>query len=151
MLKIPLTLAIVAGMETAVGESTFTIPINNIRQSFKVSQEEIIRSVDGKEMIKKMDEFLPIVRLHQLYGIESKYTSFEDGILIWVEAGDKAYCLFVDELVGEQQVVVKPLPSYLNNYNIKDSGIAGCTIMGNGNISLILDILNLYAVSNGRF
>ncbi len=151
MLKIPLTLAIVAGMETAVGESTFTIPINNIRQSFKVSQDEIIRNVDGKEMIKKMDEFLPIVRLHELYGIDSRYTNFEDGILIWVEAGDKGYCLFVDELIGEQQVVVKPLPSYLNNYNIKDSGIAGCTIMGNGNISLILDILNLYAVSNGRF
>ncbi|MDO4711398.1 MAG: chemotaxis protein CheA [Peptostreptococcaceae bacterium] len=150
MLKIPLTLAIVAGMETAVGDSTFTIPINNIRQSFKISADEVIRGVDGKEMIKKMDEFLPIIRLHELYDIEARHTDPEDGILIWVEAGDLGYCLFVDELIGEQQVVVKPLPSYLNNYNIKNSGIAGCTIMGNGNISLILDIPNLYAISNGR-
>ncbi|MDO5062185.1 MAG: chemotaxis protein CheA [Peptostreptococcaceae bacterium] len=150
MLKIPLTLAIVAGMETAIGESTFTIPINNIRQSFKISADEVIRSVDGKEMIKKMDEFLPIIRLHELYDLEARHTALEDGILIWVEAGDHGYCLFVDELIGEQQVVVKPLPSYLNNYNIKNSGIAGCTIMGNGNISLILDIPNLYAISNGR-
>lgn len=150
MLKIPLTLAIVAGMETAIGESTFTIPINNIRQSFKISADEVIRSVDGKEMIKKMDEFLPIIRLHELYDLQARHTALEDGILIWVEAGDHGYCLFVDELIGEQQVVVKPLPSYLNNYNIKNSGIAGCTIMGNGNISLILDIPNLYAISNGR-
>lgn len=151
LLKIPLTLAIVAGMETAVGESTFTIPINNIRQSFKISADEVIRSVDGKEMIKRMDEFFPIVRLHELYQIDSRYKNLEDGILIWVESGDRGYCLFVDELIGEQQVVVKPLPSYLNNYNIKNSGIAGCTIMGNGDISLILDIPNLYAVSNGSF
>ncbi len=151
LLKIPLTLAIVAGMETAVGESTFTIPINNIRQSFKISADEVIRNVDGKEMIKKMDEFFPIIRLNELYHIESKYTNLEDGILIWVEAGDRGYCLFVDELIGEQQVVVKPLPTYLNNYNIKNSGIAGCTIMGNGNISLILDIANLYAMSNSMY
>ena len=56
----------------------------------------------------------------------------------------RALCLFVDELLGEQQVVVKPLPSYLSRFNIKQSGIAGCTILGDGNISIILDISNLY-------
>ena len=151
ILKIPLTLAIVAGMEISVGSSTFTIPITNIRQSFKVETGEIIRDTNGKEMIKKMDEFLPIVRLHQLYNIESKHENVEDGILIWVESGDIAYCLFVDELIGEHQVVVKPLPSYLNNFSIKNSGIAGCTIMGDGNISLILDIPNLYAIANSMY
>ncbi len=150
-LKIPLTLAIVAGMETAVGESNFTIPINNIRQSFKATAGEVIRGVDGREMIKKMDEFYPIVRLHELYAIPSRATRIEDGILIWVEAGDKGCCLFVDELIGEQQVVVKPLPAYLGSYDVKNSGIAGCTIMGNGSISLILDIPNLYAVSNSGY
>ena len=67
--------------------------------------------------------------------------------MIWVEASDKSYCLFADELLGEQQVVVKALPTYLNSFNIKDSGIAGCTIRGDGNISIILDILNLYEAS----
>ncbi len=150
-LKIPLTLAIVAGMETAVGDSTFTIPITNIRQSFKLEASEIIRDTNGKEMIKRMDEFFPIVRLHNLYAIEPRHENLEDGILIWVESGDTGYCLFVDELVGEHQVVVKPLPSYLNNFSIKNSGIAGCTIMGDGNISLILDIPNLYNVANSMY
>ena len=143
-LKIPLTMAIVDGMEIAVGNSIFTIPINNIRQSFKVSSDEIIRNVNNTEVIKRMDEFYPVIRLHELYNLETNITNVEDGIIIWVESGDKSYCLFVDELLGEQQVVVKPLPSYLNSFNIKNSGVAGCTILGDGNISIILDVLNLY-------
>ena len=63
---------------------------------------------------------------------------------MYLESGELSYCLFVDELLGEQQVVVKPLPSYLSRFNIKQSGIAGCTILGDGNISIILDISNLY-------
>ena len=143
-LKIPLTMAIVDGMEIAVGKSIFTIPIHNIRQSFKVSASEIIHNVDNSEVIKRMDEFYPVFRLHELYGLQTDVTNIEDGIIIWVEAGDKSYCLFVDELLGGQQVVVKPLPAYLNDFNIKNSGIAGCTILGDGNISVILDISNLY-------
>ncbi len=146
-LKIPLTMAIVDGMEIAVGDSIFTIPITNIRQSFKASAADIISDASNGEVIKRMNEFYPIFRLHELYNIPTKITNIEDGILIWVEASDKSYCLFVDELLGEQQVVVKPLPTYLNSYNIKDSGIAGCTILGNGNISIILDILNLYLMA----
>ncbi|MGB5822835.1 MAG: chemotaxis protein CheA [Proteocatella sp.] len=147
-LKIPLTLAIVEGMETAVGKSIFTIPINNIRQCFRVSNQEIIHDVAGREIVKRMDEFYPVIRIHDLYSIDTEVKNIEDGILIWVESGDRSYCLFVDELIGEQQVVVKPLPSYLNNYNIKNSGIAGCTILGDGNISIILDILNVYTLSH---
>lgn len=147
-LKIPLTMAIVDGMEVSVGKSMFTIPISNIRQSFKAEKEDIILDANGNEIIKCMDEFYPIVRVHSLYNIDTEITNIEDGILIWVEASDKSYCLFVDELLGEQQVVVKPLPSFLSNFNIKDSGISGCTILGDGNISIILDILNLYGVSH---
>ncbi len=143
-LKIPLTMAIVDGMEIAVGKSIFTIPIHNIRQSFKISASEIIHNVDNSEVIKRMDEFYPVFRLHEIYGLQTDITNIEDGIIIWVESGDKSYCLFVDELLGGQQVVVKPLPAYLNDFNIKNSGIAGCTILGDGNISIILDIANLY-------
>lgn len=150
-LKIPLTMAIVDGMEIAVGKSIFTIPINNIRQSFKVSADEVIHDASRGEIIKRMDEFYPIIRIHELYNIETEITNIEDGILVWVESSDKSYCLFVDELLGEQQVVVKPLPVYLNSFNIKNSGIAGCTILGDGDISIILDILNLYTVSNNLF
>ncbi|MEY8356473.1 chemotaxis protein CheA [Lachnospiraceae bacterium 54-53] len=150
-LKIPLTMAIVDGMEIAVGKSVFTIPIANIRQSFKVKNEEVIYDTDGNEIIKCMNQFYPILRIHRLYNIETEITSIEDGILIWVESGDKSYCLFVDDLLGEQQVVVKPLPVYLNSFNIKDSGISGCTILGDGNISIILDVLNLYAAAHNQY
>lgn len=146
-LKIPLTMAIVDGMEIAVGKSIFTVPIANIRQSIKVSNEDVVYDAEGNEIVKCLDEFYPIIRVHQLYNIDTEVTSIEDGILIWVEASDTSYCLFVDELLGEQQVVVKPIPSYLNGFNIKNSGISGCTILGNGNISIILDILNLYEMA----
>lgn len=150
-LKIPLTMAIVDGMEISVGKSVFTIPIANIRQSFKVKNEEVIYDTEGNEIVRCMNQFYPIFRIHRLYNIETEITSIEDGILVWVESGDKSYCLFVDELLGEQQVVVKPLPVFLNSFNVKDSGISGCTILGDGSISIILDVLNLYAASQNQY
>jgi two-component system chemotaxis sensor kinase CheA len=66
-----------------------------------------------------------------------------DGILVMVEADNDSICIFADGLIGEQQVVVKPVPSYLSQYVSKDSGVAGCAILGDGKISLILDILEL--------
>lgn len=143
-LKIPLTMAIMDGMEVSVGGSIFTIPILNIRQSFKISENDLIRDASGGEMFKCMGNFYPVIRMGDLYQIDGGVTSVADGILIWLEAGEKSYCLFVDELLGEQQVVVKPLPGYLNRFNVKSSGIAGCTILGDGNISIILDVSNLY-------
>ncbi|EEG74081.1 chemotaxis protein CheA [[Clostridium] hylemonae] len=150
-LKIPLTLAIVNGMEISIGKNVFTIPIAHIRQSFKAEQKDIILDASGHEMIKCMDEFFPIVRIHDMFNMEEGYTNIEDGILIWVEASDKSYCMFVDQLLGEQQVVVKPLPSYLNNFNIKHSGISGCTILGDGNISIILDVASVYTAAQEMF
>ncbi|MCI8295788.1 MAG: chemotaxis protein CheA [Lachnospiraceae bacterium] len=146
-MKIPLTLAIMDGMKVTVGDSIFTIPIANIRQSFKVTADEIIRDENGNEMVERMDSFYPVIRLHQFYNIETQITDPADGILMWVEASDRSFCLFVDELIGEQQVVVKPLPAFLNCFELKNYGITGCTILGDGNISIILDILSLHAAA----
>ena len=144
-LKIPLTMAIMDGMEVSVGSSIFTIPIHNIRQSFRISDQDLIRDAAGGEMFKCMGNYYPVIRMRDLYRMDAGVTNIEDGILIWLDAGEHSYCLFVDELLGEQQVVVKPLPSYLNRFSIKSSGIAGCTILGDGNISIILDVSNLCA------
>lgn len=141
--NIPLTLAIADGMQMRVGDSIFTIPISNIRQSFKVKGEEIARQADGSEMVERMGKFYPVVRIYDLLSVETQVKDIEEGILIWVESGGKSYCLFVDQLIGEQQVVVKPLPTYLNRFDAKESGISGCTILGNGNISIILDVVSL--------
>lgn len=142
-IKIPLTLAIVDGMEIAVAKDTFTIPITSIKQTFKLSDStQVLYDTNGTEMIMMRGECFPVIRLHQIYGIDTEVTNLEDGIFIMVENEQKAACIFVDYLVGEQQVVVKPFPLFLSRYNIKGSGLAGCTIMGDGNISLILDINN---------
>ena len=72
--------------------------------------------------------------------IIASITDIADGILVLVDAGDHSACLLADSLIGKFQVVVKPLPSYLNRFDVKRSGISGCTIMGNGNISLIINV-----------
>ncbi len=144
-LKIPLTMAIMDGMEVSVGGSIFTIPINNIRQSFKVTAQDLIYDPNRDEMIKCMDQFYPIIRLKNFYHLEKGFEDIGDGILIWVGDDETSYCLFVDELIGEHQIVVKPLPAYVNAFNIKNYGITGCTILGDGSISIILDVANLYS------
>ena len=143
-MKIPLTMAIMDGMEVSVGESIFTIPINNIRQTFKVTKDEIVYDSSSGEMIKVMDNYYPIIRARDLYRLPGGVTDIEEGVLIWLEAGGYSYCLLVDELMGQQQVVVKQLPAYVNSYNMKDYGINGCTLLGDGSISIILDVANLY-------
>jgi two-component system chemotaxis sensor kinase CheA len=147
-LKIPLTMAIMDGMEVSVGESIFTVPISNIRQIFKASDMHIIQDETHGEMIKIVDNFYSIVRAKDFYSIAGGVDNFSDGVLLWVEAGDNSFCLFVDQLIGEQQVVVKPLPDYVNNFGIKSSGISGCTILGDGSISIILDVANIYTAQN---
>ena len=147
-LKIPLTMAIMDGMEVSVGESIFTVPISNIRQIFKASDMHIIQDETHGEMIKIVDNFYSIVRANRFYNIDNAAETFDDGVLLWVESGDNSFCLFVDKLIGEQQVVVKPFPEYINNFGIKNSGISGCTILGDGSISIILDVANIYTAQN---
>ena len=142
-IKIPLTLAIVDGMEIAVKHDTFTIPITSIKQSFKLSEDtQLLTDTDGSEMIMLRGDCYPIIRLHEVYGIDTEVVNLEDGIFVQVENENKTACIFVDQLIGEQQVVVKSFPPFLNRYNLKDAGFSGCTIRGDGSISLILDINN---------
>ena len=150
-IKIPLTLSIMDGMKVTVGRSIFTIPIANIRQSFKITADEIIYDENGNEMVERIGGFYPIVRLHRFYNIDTEVMNPEDGILIWVETSDHSFCLFVDDLIGEQQVVVKPFPAFLNCFELKNYGIGGCTILGDGNISIILDIPSLHTATLESF
>ncbi len=142
--KIPLTLAIVNGMKISVGGTMFTIPIKNIRQSFKAKDENIMYDTDMHEIILMRDHYYPVVRLHRTYHLDTKVTDVGSGIMLLVGTHDNSYCIFADALLGEQQVVVKPLPAYLNQFKVKKSGIDGCAILGDGSISLILNVQNLY-------
>lgn len=145
--KIPLTLAIIASMEIKVGSNVYAIPINNIRESFKATQKQLLTDPDGNEMIMIRGVCYPIIRLHKIFHLQDAQTSITEGILLLVDSGDRLACILADELLGKHQVVVKPLPVYLSRYAAKGVGIAGCTILGDGSISLILDvqgILNQY-------
>lgn len=143
-LKIPLTLAIMDGMELAVGGSVFTMPITSIKQSFKFSKDQqLVRDTDGSEMIMLRGECFPLIRLHEIFQIPTEVTELSEGIVMQIENGDQIACIFADELLGEQQVVVKPFPAFLNQYSIKQLGLSGCSILGDGSISLILDANSL--------
>lgn len=141
-LKIPLTLAIIEGMNIRVGSSRFTIPITSIKESFKPAAKDCYKDPDLNEMVMVRGKSYPILRMHQHFRIEKTETVLADGILIMVEDEDKEICLFADELLGQQQVVVKALPHYIKSMK-KILGLAGCTLLGDGSISLILDVSGL--------
>ena len=138
-LKIPLTLAIIDGMKLKVGESCYTVPIISIKESLRPLLKDIIRDPDGNEMLMVRGECYPIIRLHEYFGVETSVTDFGDGIMIIVEVDERRLCIFGDELLGQQQVVVKSLPAYIQKIR-RIEGLAGCTLLGDGSISLILDI-----------
>lgn len=137
-LKIPLTLAIIDGMNINVGSSRYTIPTNAIMESFRPKENDIITDPEGNEMVMVRGDCYPILRLHRLFGVKTAITDFSEGILIMAEQDGKRYCLFADGLLGQQQVVVKTLPKYIMNKRLI-RGLSGCTLLGDGSISLILD------------
>lgn len=137
-MKIPLTIAILDGMNVSVGDMRLTVPISAICESFKPRSEDVLSDTQGNEMIMVRGECYAIFRLHRQWGIETDVTNLTDGILMMVEQDGKKRCLFVDKMIGRQQVVVKALPNYVKRTNLF-SCLSGCTLLGDGSISLILD------------
>ncbi len=135
-LRIPLTLAIMEALLVNVGVETFALPLMNVSETFRVSSAAVSKTMDGLEMIKVRDEILPVFRIHELYNIKPRFTDLERGIILIVESRSKKFCLFADELIGQQQAVIKGLSEYIG----KVPGIIGCMILGDGGIGLILDI-----------
>ena len=139
-LKIPQTLAIIEGMIVKMGGAKYALPIMTLRESFRLSDQEVFTDPNGNEMITVRDECYNIVRLYEHFGVENAITDLHEGILMIVENGDESICMFVDELVGEQQIVFKSIPKYVK----KIRGISGCTLLGNGDISLIIDVAGFF-------
>jgi two-component system chemotaxis sensor kinase CheA len=141
-LKIPLTLAIIDGMNIKVGNSCYTVPTVSIRESFRPREEDIFRDPSDNEMIMVRGQCYEIRRLHEMFRVKTDITRLSEGIFLMVEQEDKRLCLFADELLGQQQVVVKALPQYIRNFQ-KIKEFSGCTLLGDGSISLILDIAHI--------
>lgn len=134
-LKIPLTLAIIDGIVMKVGVSSFVLETGMIKQFVRVSEDMMIHEPNGEEYIMIREECFPVLRLGKWYGIQNYEYSVEEGIMLILEVEEKKICLFVDKLIGEQEIVVKPIPSYIK----KVKGLSGCTQLGDGSIALILD------------
>lgn len=138
-LKIPLTLAIIDGIVMETGDSSFVMETGVIKEFVRVKEDMMIHEPNGDEYIMIRGECFPVLRLGKWYGLEHYQESVENGIMLILEADDKKVCLFVDRLIGEQEIVVKPIPSYIK----KVKGLSGCTQLGDGSIALILDPVGL--------
>lgn len=141
-LKIPLTLAIIDGMNIRVGSAKYTLPTTSIRETFQAKASDLIRDLEGKEMIMVRGECYPVLRLHELFSVSTDTTDLTKGIMLMIEQDEKCLSLFADELLGQNQIVVKALPSYMKGINKVDS-LSGCTLLGDGSISLILNVSGL--------
>ncbi|SFF93200.1 CheA signal transduction histidine kinase [Duganella sp. CF458] len=138
-ISLPLTLAILDGMLIQTGDEVYILPLGFVLESLQPAPEDV-KEISGKgRVIKVRGEYLPLIPLYQIFEIAPRFTDPCQGILVIVETEGKKACLFVDELVGQQQVVVKNLES---NYR-KVTGISGATILGDGGVSLILDVTAL--------
>lgn len=134
-LKIPLTLAIIDGIVMETGNCSFVMETGVIKEFVRVKSEMMIQEPNGEEFIMIRGECFPVLRLGKWYGLKEYQESVENGMMLILEVEDKKVCLFVDRLIGEQEIVVKPIPSYIK----KVKGLSGCTQLGDGSIALILD------------
>ncbi|SDM34298.1 two-component system, chemotaxis family, sensor kinase CheA [Janthinobacterium sp. OK676] len=138
-ISLPLTLAILDGMSIRVGDEVYILPLGFVIESLQPAVEDI-KDISGKgQVVKVRGEYLPLIPLYQMFDIAPRFTSPSEGICVILETEGRKAALFVDDLVGQQQVVVKNLES---NYR-KVVGISGATILGDGGVSLILDVAAL--------
>jgi two-component system chemotaxis sensor kinase CheA len=138
-IALPLTLAILDGMSVSLGDSVYVIPLNLIVETLQPRAEDI-KTVTGEgRMVHVRGEYLPIIALHSLFNHKTDITDPTQGVLVLLESDGKKSALFVDRLVGQQQVVIKSLET---NFK-KIPGVSGATIMGDGSVALILDVAAL--------
>ena len=138
-LVIPLTLAIINGIVVQVGDSPFVIETASIKEFVRVGEDSLIYEPSGEEYIVLRGECYPFIRLNQRYGLPNSVDKVEEGIVVVLEHEGSQVCVLIDKLLQEQEIVVKPIPSYVK----KIKGLSGCTQLGDGSIALILDIAGL--------
>ncbi|MDT8398932.1 MAG: chemotaxis protein CheW [Pseudomonadales bacterium] len=137
---LPLTLAILEGMLVRAGGETFVLPLLAVRELLQPAAGDIYSLSGDDAMLKVREEYLPVISVHESMGISGARRGVQDSIAVIVESGSKRFVLLVDELVGQQQVVVKNLES---NYR-KVRGVSAATILGDGRVAMILDVAELH-------
>jgi two-component system, chemotaxis family, sensor kinase CheA len=136
---LPLTLAILDGMSVKVGSEIFILPLNFVMESLQPAADDIYTVAGGERVVRVRGEYLPLVALHQVFNVEGARTEPTQGIVTIMQTEGRRFAMLVDELVGQQQVVVKNLET---NYR-KVHGISAATILGDGRVALIVDVAAL--------
>ncbi|MBY8604122.1 chemotaxis protein CheA [Burkholderia arboris] len=136
---LPLTLAILDGMSVKVGNEIFILPLNFVMESLQPSTDDIYTVGNGERVVRVRGEYLPLVALHEVFSVEDARTDPTQGIVTIMETEGRRFAMLIDELVGQQQVVVKNLET---NYR-KVHGISAATILGDGSVALIVDVAAL--------
>jgi two-component system chemotaxis sensor kinase CheA len=142
----PLTLAIINGLVVAVGEHRYILPIFSVREMLRPTRDMLFTVQGRQEMILIRGELLPLVRLYQRFGVQPGTEDLCQGVLVVAEFGDTQFCLFVDDLVGQQEIVIKSLDESFDGC----SGLAGCAILGDGRVGLILDVASVFTEKPSR-
>lgn len=146
-IRLPLTLAILDGQLVRVGQEIYILSLLSIVESLRVSAKQV-NSLAGKaEVYKLRDEYIPVLRLYDLFSIPDTTTRLEEGLLVIVEGDGQKIGLFVDELLSQQQIVIKSLEG---NYK-SVAGVSGATILGDGSVALILDVAGLIKLSHTQY
>ncbi|MCS2610260.1 chemotaxis protein CheA [Halomonas dongshanensis] len=140
---LPLTLAILDGMSIRVGGETFILPLSTVLESLQPAKDDMYAMAGDDVVLKVRDEYLPVIAIHEVLDVENAITDPTKSIAVIVQGEGRRYAMLVDELVGQQQVVVKNLE---DNYR-KVPGISAATILGDGSVALILDITGLHRLS----
>ncbi|WP_227368288.1 chemotaxis protein CheA [Halomonas sp. M20] len=143
---LPLTLAILDGMSIKVGQEVFILPLGTVLESLQPSRDDLYTMAGSDQLLKVRDEYLPVIALHQVLDIDGARTELTECIVVIVQGEGRRYALMVDDLIGQQQVVVKNLET---NYR-KVPGISAATILGDGSVALILDIADLHRLSRRK-
>ena len=144
-IRLPLTLAILDGQLVRVGENTYIIPLVSIVESLLVNKKNVNEIAGKAEVYQLRSDYLPIIRLYDVFGIEPDRRSLDDGLLVVVEGDGKKGGLLVDELLGQQQVVIKSLETNFRRVE----GLSGATILGDGTVALIVDVDGVVRLSAG--
>jgi two-component system, chemotaxis family, sensor kinase CheA len=139
---LPLTLAILDGMSVKVGSEVYILPVSSVVESLQLREENLYTLPGGVPLLKVRGEYFPVALVSKAMGIESTNKEIVGSIAVMVEGGGRRYALLVDELVGQQQVVVKNVES---NYR-KIPGVSAATILGNGSVAFILDLADIYNI-----
>lgn len=146
IITLPLTLAIVDGQSVAVGTETYIVPLITIIESLQLKSGMVNRVAGQGEVFWFRDAYVPVMRLHEVFGVRPRTTQLHEGLIMVVEGEGRKVGLFVDDLLGQQQVVIKSLES---NFRRVD-GVSGATILGDGAVALILDVPSLVRVATQR-